>query len=92
MIDLSTLIRAFSFDLAAAFVLGSAHSDCYMDQPEFGRAKLQRFRGVFRLVELVKHFPILRSSHLLGLVPDAFKGQLTPLELYKRVSVRSRST
>ena len=72
MVNLSTLVRAFAFDLAAAFVLGSAHSDCHMHQLEFGRTTLQRFRGVFRLVEFIKHFPILRSSHLLELVPETF--------------------
>ena len=82
MVNLSTLVRAFAFDLAAAFVLDSAHSDCHLDQLEFRRATSQRFS---RRVPTRRTYQALSNSPVqsLELVPETSKRQLTPHELYK---------
>lgn len=86
-INLSQLIRSFSYDLVGTFVLGAGHQNRYMEQHDFGEAKLRKFRGIFRLIELVKHFPILRSRLLLHILPNTIAQRVVPLEMYRRVRI-----
>ena len=86
-INLSHLVRSFSYDLVGTFVLGAGHRDRYMEQEDFGSAKLRDFCGMFRLIELIKHFPILRSRLLLLFLPTTIAQRVAPLEVYRRVRI-----
>lgn len=88
-INLSQLIRSFAHDLLGTFVLGASHRERYMEQDSFGEARLRDFCEMFRLIELVKHFPILRSRLLLRFFPDTIAQRVAPLELYRRVRICS---
>ena len=82
-INLSFAIRAVSFDVAWMLVFGEEKG--YLDHSDLGETELREFGGFFRLAELVKHYPTLRSNLLLGLIPECFIKRFVPIEFYRRV-------